>query len=169
MFGRLRLIWSAALTCLVIGTMLCAPALTATPISAATDSGASAERSSATVSRAAATAHQGLDGCSSGAGKALYDCVARVLGNFCNEISRSGVPQVDRTLRTATATLRAAINKIQALSAISIAQSAIAGALRQVRIVVASNAPVTGWGNSSSLQAVASVLAHAAKLIQAKG
>jgi hypothetical protein len=121
------------------------------------------------VESAAASAHQGLDGCSSGTGKALYDCVSRVLLQFCGNISHSDVPQVDTTLRSAAAGLRAAINKVQALSAIVLAQSAIAGALRSVRTVVASNAPVTGWGAGSGLNAVASVLAHAAKLIQAKG
>ena len=120
------------------------------------------------VESAAAKANQALDGCSSGTGKALYDCVSRVLLQFCSDISRSGVPQVDTTLRSAAAGLRAAINKVQALSAIALAQSAIAGALRSVR-TVASNAPVAGWGAGSGLSAVASVLAHAAKLIQAKG
>ena len=121
------------------------------------------------VESAASQAHQGLDGCSSGTGKTLYDCVSRVLLQFCSDISRSDVPQIDATLKSAAAGLRAAINKVQALSAISLAQAAIAGALRQVRTVVASNAPAIGWGAGGGLGAVASVLAHAAKLIQAKG
>jgi len=121
------------------------------------------------VESAASKAHQSLDGCSSGTGKALYDCVARVLLQFCSDVSRDDVPQIDTTLKTAAAGLRAAINKVQALSAISLAQAAIAGALRQVRTVVASTAPTAGWGAGGGLSAVASVLAHAAKLIQAKG
>ena len=121
------------------------------------------------VESAASKAHQGLDGCSSGTGKALYDCVARVLLQFCSDVSRDDVPQIDTTLKTAAAGLRAAINKVQALSAISLAQAAVAGALRQVRTVVASTAPIVGWGPGGGLSAVASVLAHAAKLIQAKG
>jgi len=168
MIGRLQLIWNAALTCLIVLAMLCAPALTATPVSAAMDA-ASARSSTATVSRAAATAHQGLDGCGTGTGKALYDCVSRVLLQFCNDISRSGMPQVDTALRSAASGLRAAINKVQALSAISLAQAAISGALQQARLITVSNTPLAGWGFSSSLGAVASVLAHAAKLIQAKG
>lgn len=124
--------------------------------------------SGVTLETAAATAHQALDGCSSSTGKALYDCIGRVLLNFCGNISHSGAPQVDTTLRAAAAGLRAAVNKVQALSAIALAQSAVASALRQVR-TLASNAPLAGWGAGSGLSAVASVLAHAAKLIQTKG
>src|SRR5262249_17481525 len=131
--------------------------------------GSGSRGSGMSVESAATIANQGLDGCSNGSGKALYDCVARVLLQFCNNVAHSEVPHIDTTLKSAAAGLRAAISKAQALCGISPAQAAISGALRQVRTVIASNAQIAGWGAGGGLSAVASVLAHAAKLIQAKG
>jgi hypothetical protein len=121
-----------------------------------------------TVSRAAATADQSLDGCG-GTGKALYDCVAGVLDRLSSDIALGNVPDTQRVLRAAAARLHAAVNKVQALSAITQCQAAIAGALRQARAIAGSGTPLPGWGFGSGLSAIAGVLAHAAKLIQTKG
>jgi len=110
---------------------------------------------------AAAVASTGLEACSSNGGKALYDCVANVLETMSNRIIFSkGEAEVQRSLQTAASRLRAAVNKVQALSAITQCRAVVAGALRQIK---ASGGPGTG------LSAIAGVLAQAAKLIQAKG
>jgi len=68
-------------------------------------------------------------------------------------------PEAKRALQTAASQLRAAVNKVQALSAISQCRAAIAGTLRQIRTS----------GEGSRLGAIAGVLTQAARLIQSKG
>jgi hypothetical protein len=107
---------------------------------------------------AAGVASAGLGACSSNSGKALYSCVAGVLDTLSNEIS--GAEETQRSLKTAASRLRAAVNKVQALSAITQCQAVVAGALRQA----------LGSGrNGKGLSAIAGVLAQAARLIQSKG
>ena len=107
---------------------------------------------------AAAAAHGGLGACSSNAGKALYGCVADVLDKMSNQIS--GATDTTRALATAASRLRAAVNKAQALSAISQCQAVVAGALRQA---------LAAGQKGRGLSAVAGVLTRAAQLIQSKG
>ena len=116
---------------------------------------------------ASSTANSGLSACSSNRGKALYDCVAGVLDRLSNEISPANVPNTQRSLQSAASQLRAATTKAQALSAISQCQSAIAGALRQVK-AAGGGAYIQGWGDGG-LSAIAGVLSRAASLIQSKG
>jgi hypothetical protein len=129
-------------------------------------------RADAAVSAAAAVANGGLSACASSAGKALYECIANVLDKLSNDItSSSKVPATRSALSTAAAELRAAANKVQALSAIARCRALISGALAQVRAI--GGAYVPGWGGGSGggagLAAIAGVLARATKLIQAKG
>jgi hypothetical protein len=77
-----------------------------------------------------------------------------------NEISRGNIPETQRALQTAASQLRAAVTKVQALSAITQCRAVIAGVLRQ-----ASASGREGQG----LSAIAGVLAQAARLIQSKG
>jgi hypothetical protein len=109
---------------------------------------------------AATTANAGVGACSSNSGKALYECVASVLDRMSNEISRGNIPETQRALQTAASQLRAAVTKVQALSAITQCRAVIAGVLRQ-----ASASGREGQG----LSAIAGVLAQAARLIQSKG
>jgi hypothetical protein len=107
----------------------------------------------------AAIAGAGLGACSTNSGKALYDCVANVLDRM-SSYTRANTLETQRSLQTAASQLRAAVNKIQALSAITQCRAMVAGALRQVRAL---------GGPGSGLSAIAGVLAQAAKLIQSKG
>jgi hypothetical protein len=109
---------------------------------------------------AAQKANVGLGGCSNNRGKALYDCVAGVIEGMSNEISGRKDPEVKRSLQTAAFQLRAAVNKVQALSAINQCQAVIAGALRMAREF---------GGNAGGWSAIAGVLARAARLIQTRG
>jgi hypothetical protein len=109
---------------------------------------------------ASQTAQGGLAGCSNNHGKALYDCVANVLDRLRTDISGGRSSDTQRALQTAAFQLRAATTKVQALSAITQCRSVVAAVLRQV---------ATGGGDSSGLNAIAGVLAQAAKLIQTKG
>jgi hypothetical protein len=109
---------------------------------------------------AAQKAQAGLGGCGSNQGKALYDCVANVLDRLSNDISGRRGSDTQRALQTAAFQLRAATSKAQALSAISQCRAVVAGVLHQIS---------TGGGDSSALNAIAGVLAQAAKLIQSKG
>ncbi len=109
---------------------------------------------------ASQTAQAGLVGCSNSHGKALYDCVANVLDRLSNDISGRRNSETQRALQTAAFQLRAATTKVQALSAITQCRSVVAGVLRQIS---------TGGGDSTGLNAIAGVLAQAAKLIQTKG
>jgi hypothetical protein len=104
---------------------------------------------------AAAVASAGLGGCSSNSGKTLYGCIADVLDTLSN-----GRSETQPALRTAASQLRAAVNKVQALSAITQCRSAIAGALREA---------LASGRNGKGLSAIAGVLAQAARLIQTKG
>jgi hypothetical protein len=112
--------------------------------------------------------------CGNNRGKALYDCVANVLDKLSNDISnvsRADVSSTRSALQTAASKLRAAVNKTQALSAITQCRPLISGALAKVRAI--GGGYVAGWGGGSgggiALEAIAGVLGHAAKLIQAKG
>ncbi len=118
---------------------------------------------------AAATADGGLSACSSNSGQALYNCVANVLDRMSGDISAAGVPATQRALQTAASKLRAAVNKSQALSAISQCRTLIAAAIRKVQ----TGGSAAGWasdgGDGSGLQAITGVLSRAAALIQTKG
>jgi len=109
---------------------------------------------------AAQAAQGGLAACSNNHGKPLYDCVANVLDRLSTDISGRRSSDTQRALQTAAFQLRAATSKVQALSAINQCRSVVAGVLRQIS---------TGGGESSGLNAIAGVLAQAAKLIQTKG
>lgn len=109
---------------------------------------------------ASAVADAGLNTCSSNSGKALYVCVANVLDELGSYIAHDKVEPADSALHVAASKLRTAVNKVQALSAISQCRAAVAAAISQVRSMGR-----TGVG----LETVAAVLVHAAKLIQSKG
>jgi hypothetical protein len=109
---------------------------------------------------AAAVADAGLNACSSNRGKALYDCIANVLDRLNGDISRDKVPSTQSALQTAASKLRAAVNKVQALSAITQCRALVVAAMDQLRAIGA-----RGVG----LDAIVAVLGHAAKLIQSKG
>jgi hypothetical protein len=109
---------------------------------------------------ASAVAEAGLNACSSNSGKALYGCVANVLDQLSSSISRDKVEPADSALHEAASKLRAAVNKVQALSAIAQCRAVVVATISKVR---AMGRPGTG------LETVAAVLAHAARLIQLKG
>ena len=113
------------------------------------------------VAGASDAAVGGLTACSTNSGKALYNCVADVLDTMSNQIEIPQAPEAQRSLHTAATRLRAAVNKVQALSAITQCQAVIAGAIRQV--------VAAGTGNGKGLSKIAGVLAQAARLIQSKG
>ena len=123
-----------------------------------------------TLGTATATADAALEACT-GTGKALYNCVAGVLDNMGKEIATfpQDEKQTAAVLRTAATRLRAAVSKVQALSAISLCQAAISGALRQARVVSVNNSLFRGWGSPLGLEAVARTLAKAAAIIQSRG
>jgi len=106
---------------------------------------------------AAATASAGLNACSNNSGKALYGCVAGVFDRMSNQVDS---PETQRSLQTAASGLRAAVNKVQALSAITQCRAVVAGALRQA---------LASGRNGRGLSAIAGVLEQAARLIQTKG
>jgi hypothetical protein len=118
---------------------------------------------------AAAAANAGLSACSSNSGKALYECVANVIDKMSNEISQAGVPATQGALRTAVSRLRAAVNKAQALSAISQCRALISAAIQKVRTIGSAEGWASKGGDGSSLQAISGVLSRAAALIQSKG
>ena len=118
---------------------------------------------------AAATANAGLSSCSSNSGKALYECVANVIDKMSNEISQAGVPATQGALRTAASRLRAAVNKAEALSAISQCRALISAAIQKVRTMGSAEGWASKGGDGSSLQAISGVLSRAAALIQSKG
>jgi hypothetical protein len=109
---------------------------------------------------ASAVAEAGLNACSSNSGKALYDCVANVLDRLSSDIAPDKVESASYALHVAASKLRAAVNKVQALSAITQCRAVVIAAISQVRSMGR-----TGVG----LETVAAVLGHAAKLIQSKG
>lgn len=94
--------------------------------------------------------------CDAYAGKQLYNCLANKLDHVA---SRSyGTSQA--ALQQAASQLRVAVNKAQALSAVSQARSVLAGLVERAR---------SAGQDYSGLARVAGVLANAARLIQAKG
>jgi curli biogenesis system outer membrane secretion channel CsgG len=113
---------------------------------------------------AAQSADAGITACSSNSGKALYNCIANVLDRLSGEISDVQVPATRGALAAAASKLRAAVNKAQALSAISQCQAVISAALRQV-----GGRGNRGGSRAPGLDAIAGVLSHAAALIQTKG
>lgn len=123
-----------------------------------------------TLGAASAVADAALDACT-GTGKALYNCVASALDTVGNQIStfRENEKQTAAVLHTAATRLRAAVNKVQALSAISLCQSVITGAIQKARAVSSGNSMFPGWGTPGGLEALARTLAKAAALIQARG
>jgi hypothetical protein len=126
----------------------------------ATDFPATAGGGSAAVVAAAQTANAGLAACGSNRGKALYDCVSDVLLRLSNDTNRQGIIDARNSLRAAASQLRAAVTKVQALSAITQCRAAVAGFIQQIR---SSGQETTG------LNAIAGVLSRAAALIQSKG
>ena len=116
--------------------------------------------------QAAAQADSELNTCN-GTGKDLRDCVAGVLDRMANNVPQA--PETQRALRTAAAGIRAAVNRVQALSAIARCQSVIASALKRVRAMGGGNILLDGWGREAGLNPVARVLARMAQMIQTKG
>lgn len=111
---------------------------------------------------AAAAASAGVGSCGSigGSGKAVYDCVGNVLDKLSNDIAGFKIPEAQSAIQTAARQVRAATNKSQALSAISLCRAAITAVIRQSASVGIER---------RGLQAITGVLAQAARLIQAKG
>lgn len=102
--------------------------------------------------------------CGMMSGKALYDCLASKLEYKSDQVGRTRgdpeAPAAAQALRTAASQLRAATNKAQALSAISLARTAIAGVIQQA----------TAGGRDSQLYgAISGALSEMAALIQKKG
>lgn len=123
-----------------------------------------------TLSATASTADAALDACT-GTGKVLYNCVASTLDAVGNQISkfRENEKQTAAVLHTAATRLRAAVNKVQALSAISLCQAVITSAIQRARTTVSLNTVFPGWGTSGGLEALARTLAKAAAIIQSRG
>ena len=109
---------------------------------------------------AAAVGTAAMGACSNTSGKAVYDCVANALDRMNNELAHAGEPETSRAIQTATSQLRAATNKVQALSAITQCRSVISGVLQKTKAV---------GRDSQGLNAIAGVLSRAASLIQSKG
>lgn len=94
--------------------------------------------------------------CDAYAGKQLYNCLANKLDHFA---SRSyGTSQA--ALQQAASQLRVAVNKAQALSAVSQARSVLAGLVQRAK---------SAGQDYSGLMKVTGVLSYAARLIQQKG
>jgi hypothetical protein len=117
--------------------------------------------------QAAQTANGELATCN-GSGPAVRDCVAGVLDRMADRVAAE-LPETSRALRTAAVGVRAAVNKVQALSAISKCQALISGALNRVRAMGGGKTLLQGWGEEIGLTPVARVLARMAQLIQTKG
>ncbi len=118
------------------------------------------------VGVAARNADADLSSCGKNTGTALYGCVADVLNRFCYATGR-GIPAATKqTFDGAIGRLRRAVNKVQALSALAQARSAIAGALQQARTTGRAEG---GTADAGDFQAISALLSHAAQLIQAKG
>ena len=96
--------------------------------------------------------------CDAYAGKELYNCLANKLDHVASMSSRS--PETQAALQKAASQLRVAVNKFQALSAISQARSVLAGIIQKVK---------SAGQDYSGLARVTGVLAYAARLIQSKG
>jgi hypothetical protein len=102
--------------------------------------------------------------CGTMSGKALYDCLASKLEHKSDQVGRTRgdpeAPAAAQALRTAASQLRAATNKAQALSAISLARSAISGVIQQAK---------AGGRDSQGYGAIIGTLTEMAALIQKKG
>lgn len=98
----------------------------------------------------------------------MRDCVAGVLDRMADRTAAQ-LPDTSRALRAAAAGVRTAVNKVQALSAISKCQALISGALTKVRAMGGGTTLLAGWGEEVGLTPVAQVLARMAQLIQTKG
>jgi len=119
------------------------------------------------VGTAARSADAELTKCGSNTGTALYGCVANVLNNFCYAMGRSAIPPgTKQTFDGAIGRLRRAVSKVQALSALSQAQAAISGALRQARSI---GRVEGGTADAQDLAAISALISHAVQLVQAKG
>jgi len=102
--------------------------------------------------------------CGSLTGKALYDCLATTLDHKADMVGRTRgdpeAPAAARALSTAASQLRAATNKGQALSAITLARSAISGVIQQAK---------AGGRDSQGYTRIIGTLSEMATLIQQKG
>ncbi len=96
--------------------------------------------------------------CDAYAGKQLYNCLADKLDHVASMSSRS--PETQTALQKAASQLRVAVNKVQALSAISQARSVLAGVIQKVK---------SAGQDYSGLLKVTDVLSYAARMIQSKG
>jgi len=96
--------------------------------------------------------------CDAYAGKELYNCLANKLDHVAAMSSRS--PETQSALQKAASQLRVAVNKSQALSAISQARSVLAGVIQRAK---------SAGQDYSGLVKVTDVLSYAARLIQQKG
>jgi hypothetical protein len=96
--------------------------------------------------------------CDAFAGKQLYNCLANKLDHVASNSYRS--PDTQAALQKAASQLRVAVNKAQALSAISQARSVLAGVIQKVK---------SAGQDYSGLVRVTGVLSYAARLIQQKG
>jgi hypothetical protein len=102
--------------------------------------------------------------CNAMTGKALYDCLATHLDYKADMVGRTRgdpeAPAAARALQTAASQLRSATNKGQALSAISLARSAISGVIQQAK---------AGGRDSQGYARLIGTLSEMASLIQQKG
>jgi hypothetical protein len=98
--------------------------------------------------------------CSSNRGTALYDCVANVLDRLSSDIAPDNVASAQRAIQATASKLRTAVTKVQALSAITQCWALVIAAMNEVK---AAGCPGVG------LEAVATVIGHAVRLIQSKG
>jgi hypothetical protein len=96
--------------------------------------------------------------CDAYAGKELYNCLASKLDHSAAMSYRS--PETQTALQKAASQLRVAVNKSQALSAISQARSVLAGVIQRAK---------SAGQDYSGLARVTGVLSYAARLIQSKG
>ena len=96
--------------------------------------------------------------CDAYAGKQLYNCLANKLDHVASMSYRS--PETQGALQKAASQLRVAVNKSQALSAVSQARSVLAGVIQRVK---------SAGQDYSGLARVSDVLSYAARLIQQKG
>ena len=118
------------------------------------------------VSSAVQGADAQLTACGNYSGPKLYNCVADVISKLCYNIGSAQIPNTVKALDAAVSRLRRAVDKIQALSALSQARIVVAGALRQAR---STGRPEGGSADIADFEAISALLSHAAQLIQSKG
>ena len=94
--------------------------------------------------------------CDAYTGKELYNCLA----NKLDHVAARSYGASQAALQKAASQLRVAVNKAQALSAISQARSVLAGLVQGAK---------SAGQDYSGLARVTGVLAYAARLIQSKG